>query len=251
MTPVLVGSLRKAQRIAVLTGAGVSAESGIRTFRDKQIGLWEKFDAPELATPAAFSRNPALVWGWYEWRRMQVLRAEPNAAHRGLATMAERVPRVTLITQNVDDLHERAGSQNVIHLHGELARPYCEACRQPYVHPEGIPQLPEGGTPLEPPRCQACGARVRPGVVWFGENLPQLEWLAALEAVSTCEVFLSVGTSAVVQPAASLIDVANRAGAVCVQINPNPTDADGAVAFALRGPAGQLLPQLVGDAWGS
>ena len=122
MTPELVGSLRKAQRIAVLTGAGISAESGIPTFRDKQTGLWEKFDATELATPVAFSRDPALVWGWYEWRRMQILRAEPNAAHRGLATMAERVPRFTLITQNVDDLHERAGSQNVIHLHGDLAR---------------------------------------------------------------------------------------------------------------------------------
>ena len=251
MTPSLVGRLRKARRIAVLTGAGVSAESGIPTFRDKQTGLWEKFDATELATPAAFRRDPALVWGWYEWRRMQVLRAEPNAAHRGLATIAERVPRFTLITQNVDDLHERAGSQNVIHLHGELARPYCEACRQPYAHPGDIPQLPEGGIHLEPPRCRACGARVRPGVVWFGENLPELEWLAAVEAVSTCEIFLSIGTSAVVQPAASLIDVANRAGTVSVQINPNPTDADGAVAFALRGPAGQLLPQLVREAWES
>ena len=250
MTPELVGSLRKAQRIAVLTGAGISAESGIPTFRDKQTGLWEKFDATELATPVAFSRDPALVWGWYEWRRMQILRAEPNAAHRGLATMAERAPRFSLITQNVDDLHERAGSQNVIHLHGDLARPHCEACRQPYVHPESIPQLPDGGIPIEPPRCQACGARVRPGVVWFGENLPQLQWLAALEAVSTCEVFLSLGTSAVVQPAASLIDVANRAGAVSVQINPNPTDTDGTVAFALRGPAGQMLPQLVREAWG-
>lgn len=251
MTPSLVGRLRKARRIAVLTGAGVSAESGIPTFRDKQTGLWEKFDATELATPAAFRRDPALVWGWYEWRRMQVLRAEPNAAHRGLATIAGRVPRFTLITQNVDDLHERAGSQNVIHLHGELARPYCETCGHSHVHPSGIPQLPAAGIRLEPPRCQACGARVRPGVVWFGENLPELKWLAAVEAVSTCEVFLSVGTSAVVQPAASLIDVANRAGAVSVQINPNPTDADGAVAFALRGPAGQLLPQLVREAWES
>lgn len=250
MTPALGATLRKARRVTVLTGAGVSAESGIPTFRDRQTGLWEKFDATELATPDAFRRDPALVWGWYEWRRMKVLRAEPNAAHRSLVTIAERVPRFTLITQNVDDLHERAGSQNVIHLHGELARPYCEACRQPYVHPEGIPKLPEGGIHLEPPRCQACGARVRPGVVWFGEQLPQLEWLGAVDAARACEVFLFIGTSALVQPAASLIDVGNRAGAVIVQINPNPTDADGAVRFLLRGPAGHLLPQLLREAWG-
>lgn len=249
MDAKLIAAFRRARSLSVLTGAGVSAASGIPTFRDKQTGLWENFDAAELATPGAFRRDPALVWGWYEWRRMQVLRAEPNPAHRALAAMAERIPTFTLITQNVDDLHERAGSPNVIHLHGELARPYCEACRQPYVHPPGIPELPEGGAQLEPPRCQACGARVRPGVVWFGESLPELDWLAALEAVKTCEVFLSVGTSAFVQPAASLIDLANRVGAVTVQINPNPTDADRAVAFALRGPAGELLPQLVHEVW--
>lgn len=247
----LIAALRRASRVAVLTGAGVSAESGIPTFRDKQTGLWEKFDATELATPAAFRRDPALVWGWYEWRRMQVLRAKPNPAHRALAAMAERVLRFTLITQNVDDLHERAGSKNLLHLHGQLAKPYCEACRQPYAHRDGIPQLPEGGVPLEPPRCEACGARVRPGVVWFGESLPELVWLAAVDAVKACEVFLSVGTSSLVQPAGSLIDAANRAGAVTVQINPNPTEADGAVAFSLREPAGELLPQLVREVWGS
>jgi hypothetical protein len=170
----IVEALRVAQRIAVLTGAGISAESGIPTFRDKQTGLWENFDAADLATPSAFQRDPALVWGWYEWRRIRVLRAQPNPAHEAIATMAERVPRFTLITQNVDDLHERAGSRQVLHLHGELARPYCESCRHPYAHPPGVPQLPEGGSKLEPPRCQACGARVRPGVVWFGESLPEL-----------------------------------------------------------------------------
>jgi len=246
----LIAALRRASRVTVLTGAGVSAESGIPTFRDKQTGLWEKFDAAEFATPAAYRHDPALVWGWYEWRRMQVLRAAPNPAHRALAALAKRIPHFTLITQNVDDLHERAGSKNVLHLHGQLAKPYCEACRQPYAHPDGIPQLPEGGANLEPPRCQACGARVRPGVVWFGESLPELEWLAAVDAVKACEVFLAVGTSAVVQPAASLIDVANRAHAATIQINPNPTEADGAVACALRGPAGQVLPQLLREVWG-
>ncbi len=233
----------------MLTGAGVSAESGIPTFRDKQTGLWENFDAAELATPSAFERDPALVWGWYEWRRMRVLRAEPNPAHQAIAAMTERVPGLTLITQNVDDLHERAGSRHVLHLHGELARPYCEACRNPYAHRAGIPQLPEGGSKLEPPRCEACGARVRPGVVWFGESLPELEWLAALEAVKGCDAFLSVGTSAIVQPAASLLDLANRARAVTVLVNLNATEADAEATFVLRGPAGEVLPHLVREVW--
>ena len=245
----IVTTLRRARRVAVLTGAGVSAESGIPTFRDKQTGLWEHFDAADLATPYAFDRDPALVWGWYEWRRTRVLRAQPNPAHQAIATMAQRVPRLTLITQNVDDLHERAASHHVLHLHGELARPYCERCRNPYVHPAGIPELPDGGLRLEPPRCQACGARMRPGVVWFGESLPELEWLAAVEAATTCEVFLSVGTSAVVQPAASLITMANRAGALTMLVNPNPTDAEEAAAVLLRGSAGEVLPRLVGEVW--
>ena len=247
----IVAALRGAERVAVLTGAGVSAESGIPTFRDELTGLWESFDAADLATPYAFERDPALVWGWYEWRRMQVLRAQPNPGHQAIARIAERVQQFTLITQNVDDLHERGGSRHVLHLHGELSRPYCEACRNPYAHLAGIPQLPEGGTRLEPPRCQACGARVRPGVVWFGESLPELEWLAAVEAVKACDVFLSVGTSSVVQPAASLLTVAKRAGAVTVIVNPNPTEADDAVPFVLRGPAGRVLPHVVSKVWGS
>lgn len=247
----LISALRRTTSLTVLTGAGISAESGIPTFRDKQTGLWETFDAAALATPAAFHRDPALVWGWYEWRRMQVLRAEPNPAHRAFATMADRLTRFTLITQNVDDLHERAGSHQVLHLHGELARPYCKACRRPYVHPGGIPEIPESGAPLEPPRCEGCGARVRPGVVWFGESLPELEWLAAVEAVKTCEVLLSVGTSSVVQPAASLLNLANSAGALTVLVNLNPTEADKAAAFVLRGAAGELLPRLVREVWGS
>jgi len=240
----VVQSLRKAQRVVVLTGAGVSAESGIPTFRDKQSGLWENFDAVELATPAAFERDPALVWGWYEWRRMLVLRAEPNAAHRAIASMAEHAPQFTLITQNVDDLHERAGSRRLLHLHGELACPYCEACHQPYVLPAGISDLPASGSRIEPPRCASCGARVRPGVVWFGESLPELEWLTAVEATRHCDVFLSVGTSSVVQPAAGLIHLAARAGAVTVQVNPNPTDADASFTFAIRGRAGPALAAL-------
>lgn len=249
LDPQLTASLRKARHVAVLTGAGVSAESGIPTFRDKQTGLWEKFDASELATPAAFRRDPSLVWGWYEWRRSCVLAAEPNPGHRALAAMARLVPQFTLITQNVDDLHERAGSRNVLHLHGELARPYCEACRGPHAFPPGVPQLPSGGAKIQPPRCTACGARIRPGVVWFGESLPELPWLAAREAAKHCDVFLCCGTSSVVQPAASLTEIAIGAGAMTVQVNPNRTDVDDKVTITLRGPSGIVLPQLVAETW--
>ena len=163
----LIDGLRAARRVVVLTGAGVSAESGIPTFRDKLVGLWEKYEPADLATPAAFLRDAALVWGWYEWRRMTVLRAQPNAAHRALTALRDLVPELTLITQNVDDLHERAGSCDVLHLHGRLAQPYCEKCQQPYVFPPGIPDLPPGGERIEPPRCSQCGGKVRPGVVWL------------------------------------------------------------------------------------
>jgi NAD-dependent deacetylase len=245
----VVKALRKATRVVVLTGAGVSADSSVPIFRDKQTGLWENFDAAELATPSAFRHDPALVWGWYEWRRMTVLRAMPNAAHRAIAAMAELVPTFTLVTQNVDDLHERGGSRQVLHLHGELARPYCEGCRQPYAFPAAVPEVPFGGGRIGPPHCTACGARIRPGVVWFGESLPELEWLAAREAASESDVFLCVGTSSLVQPAASLTEIAIRAGAVTVQVNPNPTDLDNAVTCAIRGLAGEVLPQIVRQTW--
>jgi len=245
----LIRALRDAARVVALTGAGVSVESGVPTFRDKQTGLWERFDASELATPAAFIADPALVWGWYEWRRAIVLRAEPNAAHRALAELTDLVPQFTLVTQNVDDLHERAGSRNVLHLHGELAHPFCEICQRSYTHPEGIPDMPAEGARLEPPRCAGCGGRVRPGVVWFGESLPELIWTAAREVTRQCDVFLCCGTSAVVQPAASLATIAIEAGATTIQINAHPTTLDGSVGAAIRGPAGVVLPQLVSETW--
>ncbi len=247
----IIKALRTATRVVVFTGAGVSAESGVPTFRDKQAGLWENFDAGELATPFAFQRDPPLVWGWYEWRRATVLGALPNTGHRAIAAIADRAPHFTLITQNVDDLHERAGSTEVLHLHGELSRPYCEACRRPHVFPEGIPRLPSGGARVEPPRCESCGAKIRPGVVWFGERLPEIPWAAAREAAKQCEVFLCCGTSALVQPAASLVDIAIHAGAITVQVNPNPTDLDRSVTVAIRGPSSSVLPQLVSETWGS
>jgi NAD-dependent deacetylase len=247
----LVECLRRAQRVMVLTGAGVSAESGVPTFRDRLTGLWEKYDAAELATPDAFDSDPALVWGWYEWRRATVRRAQPNAAHLAIARVAGKVPRLTLVTQNVDDLHERAGSPVVVHLHGQLARPYCEMCLKPFQSPEPEPDPPEGGRRLEPPRCVACGGRIRPGVVWFGESLPQGPWRAAVEAARQCEVFFCIGTSALVQPAASLIDLAQQSGAVTVQVNPNPTDMDRTVTHVLRGMAGEIMRALVERAFGA
>ena len=244
----LLNTLRTAKHVVVFTGAGVSAESGIPTFRDALTGLWEKFDAKELATPDAFRRNPALVWGWYEWRRMRVLRAQPNPGHLAIASLAERVPRLTLITQNVDDLHERAGSRDVLHLHGSLNRPFCFVCRLPAVYPDGIPVEPDGGRRLEPPRCK-CGGRIRPGVVWFGESLPAIEWDAANDAVNQCDAFLCIGTSSLVQPAARLTTMAIQRGVVTIQVNPNPTSLDDQVTINLPGPAGQVLPKLIETIW--
>jgi NAD-dependent deacetylase len=245
----LLNTLRKASHVVVFTGAGVSAESGIPTFRDALTGLWEHFDAKELATPDAFRRNPALVWGWYEWRRMKVLRAQPNPAHLAIAMLETLVPRLTLVTQNVDDLHERAGSRDVLHLHGSLNRPFCFVCRLSAVYPDGIPVEPDGGRRLEPPRCK-CGGRIRPGVVWFGEPLPDIEWNAANDAANQCDVFLCIGTSSLVQPAARLPTVAIQRGVITVQVNPNPTPLDDRVTINLPGPAGKVMPRLVETVWG-
>ena len=200
----LVGVLRGARHVVVFTGAGVSAESGIATFRDALTGLWERFDAEDLATRDGFRKSPDLVWGWYEARRAGVMRASPNAAHRALAAMERRVERLTLVTQNVDDLHERAGSSAPIHLHGSLFSPRCFACARPAQLPPEIPAALEGGRQIPPPKCEHCGGRVRPGVVWFGEQLPKAALKQAFEAARSCDVLLSVGTSSLVQPAAEI-----------------------------------------------
>lgn len=245
----LLVKLRAAQHVVVFTGAGVSAESGIPTFRDRLTGLWENFDAQELATPRAFKIDPALVWGWYEWRRMNVLRAHHNPAHAAIAQLEANVSRFTLITQNVDDLHERAGSRDPLHLHGRLNVPHCFACKRKGTYPPGIPDEPEGGRRVEPLRCEYCGGRLRPGVVWFGESLPESEWDAANEAAWQCDVFITVGTSAVVQPAARLTTLAIQRGAITIQTNPNPTSLDQQVTLNLSGPAGEVLPALVREVW--
>ena len=244
----LLARLKRAHHVVVFTGSGVSAESGIPTFRDRQTGLWENFDARSLATPAAFERDPALVWGWYEWRRSQVLASAPNAAHRAIAALADRLPRLTLITQNVDDLHERAGSPEVLHLHGRLSAPYCSACGVPRQTDPAATE-PAGGRRLEPPRCARCGGRIRPGVVWFGEGLPKWTWQQAVDAAHGCDAFLCVGTSSVVEPAASLPRAAIAAGAATVQVNIERTVLDEFVTLNLRGAAAAVLPQLVAQAW--
>lgn len=234
--------LRRAQRVAVLTGAGVSAESGVPTFRQAQTGLWAQYDPQELATPEAFRRNPRLVWEWYAWRRQLVSQAEPNPGHFALVEMARRVPRLTLITQNVDGLHQRAGSQDAIELHGNLQRVKC------YDRAHAVTTWDE--TAEIPPRCPICGSLLRPDVVWFGENLPLAALDAAFASARECDLFFSIGTSALVHPAASIPLEALRAHAPVVEINPERTPLTHYVTHFLMGPSGQLLPQLVQLAWG-
>ncbi|WP_433366516.1 SIR2 family NAD-dependent protein deacylase [Actinoplanes sp. CA-142083] len=300
--------LRDAKRVVVFTGAGMSAESGVPTFRDAQTGLWSRFDAKTLATPEAFARDPALVWGWYEWRRAAVERVRPNAGHQAVATIEARIPDTVVITQNVDDLHERAGSRGPIHLHGSLFAPRCSACAKPAPAPassgaessgaessgaessgagsseaessgagsseaessgagsggvgsgtpgssaaqatDGPADAGEGDGRVKPPACAHCGAHVRPGVVWFGEQLSTNALSAATEAVFGCDLLFTIGTSGLVYPAAEIPYVAARSGAAVVQINPEPTSLDAVADVNLRGPAARILPDLVARAWG-
>jgi NAD-dependent deacetylase len=231
------GGLAKARHVCVLTGAGISAESGIPTFRDALTGLWSKFRPEELATPEAFERDPQLVWQWYEWRRELIREAEPNAGHRALVALARRVPRLTLVTQNVDGLHQRAGSPSVLEYHGNILR---DRCTVEQVVAERAEDARVGL-----PRCAACGGLLRPDVVWFGEAIPREPMLHAAAAAEDCDVFLSVGTSSLVFPAAGLAETALARGAAVIEVNPNPTDLTPYASFALQGPAGTVLPGLL------
>lgn len=244
----LASALQEARRVVVFTGAGVSAESGIATFRDALTGLWSRFDAQALATPEAFRSHPDIVWGWYEWRRAQVLRAAPNAAHRAIAELERRVPELIVVTQNVDDLHERAGSAHVVHLHGSLHAPRCSACGAAHAFAQAFPDEPGQGRRIDPPACTHCGAPVRPGVVWFGESLPHDEWDKAMQAVEQCDLLLSIGTSALVYPAAELPQRALRHGATLAQINPAATPLDAHAHHNVRGAAAAIMPRLLADA---
>lgn len=245
--------LRDARRVVVFTGAGMSAESGVPTFRDDLTGLWARFDAQQLATAEAFHADPDLVWGWYEWRRSRVRRAAPNPGHLAVAAIQARVPQATVVTQNVDDLHERAGTRAPIHLHGSLFAPRCVAAA---AHPASFPDAEDGDAPepgegrrIPPPRCVSCRALVRPGVVWFGEALPEAALTAAVDAAAGCDVLLTVGTSGVVYPAAEVPRIAARSGAAVIQVNPVPTPLDRVAAVNLRGTAAEVLPALVASAF--
>jgi NAD-dependent deacetylase len=223
--------------VVALTGAGASAESGVPTFRDAQTGLWARYDPQELATPEAFERNPRLVWEWYAWRRALTSKAIPNPGHLALVELERRVAHFTLLTQNVDDLHRRAGSDQVLELHGNLHRTKCS--NEDVV----VQDWDEDGQ--VPPRCRACGGPLRPDVVWFGEMLDA--WIVgeAERLAGQCDVFASIGTSAQVYPAASLPLVAKRAGATVVEINVEETPVSGYADVVLREPASTGVPKLL------
>jgi NAD-dependent deacetylase len=231
----LVADLLAGRPLAVLTGAGVSAESGLSTFRGPG-GMWEGHDAKELATPEAFARNPQRVWRFYEWRRQQVRKARPNAAHVALARMEKLLPGMSLVTQNVDGLHRVAGSWNVIELHGTILKTRCTGCGARDAGPD---------EPFDdlPPRCP-CGSLLRPDVVWFGEMLPEGRFEAAAAAAAACAVYLVVGTSSVVSPASSLAALASRGGAKVFEINPEETPLAPLADGTFRASASAVLPVL-------
>jgi NAD-dependent deacetylase len=228
--------LSKGRKVAVLTGAGISAESGVPTFRGEE-GLWKKFRPEELATLDAFMANPELVWEWYQYRRKIIQEIKPNPGHLALVDFQNHFQTFDLITQNVDGLHHQAGSTKVVELHGNIRKNKCIRCGKKY-------QTLEGTLPGNPPRC-SCGANLRPDVVWFGEMLPQDAINFAFEVSSQCDLFFSVGTSAVVHPAASLPLVAKRNGAFLVEVNLSATEITPWVDESLWGKSGEVLPQLV------
>ncbi len=238
----LINLLRTARHITVLTGAGVSAESGIPTFRDAQVGLWAQYRPEDLATPEAFMRNPKRVWDWYAWRREMVSKSKPNPGHYALAEMQKRAPLFTLITQNVDGFHQLAGSKDVIELHGNLFRARC--------FQEDTLVETWTDTDITPPLCVHCGGFLRPDVVWFGERLPSAALEAAGRAATSCDVFFSIGTSSLVEPAASLARVSLQQGAQVVEINPTETPLTRLATYALSGPSGEILPELIKVVWG-
>jgi NAD-dependent deacetylase len=239
--PELLGKLRNARHVAVFTGAGVSAESGIPTFRDAQTGLWARYRAEDLATPEAFVHDPVTVWNWYQWRRDLMREAQPNPAHRAIAELERLVECVTVITQNVDGLHLAAGSSDVIELHGNIWNNVCFSCKRPAPRIDNASEVP--------PRCPHCHGKLRPGVVWFGEPLPAGAFERAIEASESADLFFCIGTSSLVEPAASLPRHANAHGHTVVQVNPEITSHDGIAQVVLRGKAGTLLPALLHAAW--
>ncbi len=239
ISPRLKSLLVPSTRVAVLTGAGVSQESGVPTFRDKD-GLWQKFRPEELANMGAFLKNPKLVWEWYEHRRQIVRDVKPNAGHDALVTFENFFKEFTLVTQNVDGLHQRAGSRHVLEVHGTLLRSSCVDCREP-APSEYLENLKESDRAV----CLDCGGLLRPDVVWFGEDLPGRIWDLSQTAAANCDLFFTIGTSAAVYPAAGLPLLAKETGAYVVEINPQQTEISRLIDEQLRGPSAVVLPALL------
>lgn len=236
MIDTLADALRTSRTVTVLTGSGLSADSGVPTFRDAQNGLWAPVRPEELASPEAFERDPDTVWQWYRARRRQVAEVAPNPGHRALAELEQRLPDLRLVTQNVDGLHQRAGHHDVIEFHGSLLGNRC--------HREGHLVDVDDATDRSP-ACPRCGGPVRPDVVWFGEAIPEAALERATAAATTCDLFIAVGTSAVVHPAAGLAELARRDGARIAEINPEETALGPGVDFPIRARAADALPQLI------
>jgi NAD-dependent deacetylase len=231
--------LRAARRVVVLTGAGISAESGIPTFRDAMTGLWEKYDPTELASPDGFRENPKMVWEWYESRRQKVLKCLPNPAHLALAELEGRFEQFVIVTQNVDELHTRAGNKNVLELHGRIMENRC-------FKEDRLLRDSEIDWSTVPPRCP-CGSYARPGVVWFGEALPMAPLGQAYTAARKCDICLVVGTSGVVYPAASIPTIALQAGAKIIEVNNQESAITDIAHLFLKGEAGKVLPMIVAN----
>lgn len=240
--PELISLLSRTSNLVALTGAGVSQESGLRTFRDSQSGLWAQYKPQDLASPQAFARDPKLVWDWYAWRREAIKGARPNAGHYALAEIEKKNPQFTLITQNVDGLHRMAGNQNILELHGNIQRVRCSECSR------FADSWDEDSETV--PCCDHCDGLLRPDVVWFGESLPRDQLERAVEASRACDVYFSIGTSGVVQPAASLAHSAKSNGAIIVEINAETTPLTEKADFFLQGKSGEILPALVKAMWG-
>ncbi|RAU47910.1 MULTISPECIES: NAD-dependent protein deacylase [unclassified Pseudomonas] len=237
-------ALSNAREIVVFTGAGVSAESGIPTYRDPLKGAWARQNPQSLETAKVFRENPALVWGWYLWRRQQVAETLPNAAHVALNNIATKGQKLSVVTQNIDDLHERAGSVGVLHLHGSLITPKCFACHRPAEIPPPSMTCSADGELVEPPRCVRCNGKLRPGVVWYGEDLPSDIWKSAIALVKSCDVLISVGTSGIVTPAAEIPKLALSHGATVIHVNTEDVSAGAQNELMLIGKATEVLTKL-------
>lgn len=233
----LVNDLISAKKIVALTGAGISAESGIPTFREAQTGLWSKYDPQDLATPQAFKKNPKLVWDWYSWRRELISKSHPNPGHYALVELEKQTQSFTLITQNIDNLHSKAGSKNIVELHGNIFRTKC-SIENTLVNKWDQPRS-------SPPRCPNCRGYLRPDVVWFNENLDPKILQAAVKAAENCDVFLSIGTSSLVYPAANLPIIASHNDCTLIEINPSSTPITSLMDYVLKGASGIVLQKLM------